>query len=693
MATSPWYREGTAKFTQGSTTVTGTGTRWVDFVRAGDGIQGPDGKLYQVTNVASNTSMSITPAYGSETTYWTIPIQGYVKRLADAASQLVRDFEGGADEALDAADRAKQSAIEAKASETASAISESKAKVSETAAKSSETKAKTSETNSKASETAAKSSQTAAKNSETNAGVSAVNASASETKAKASETAAKNSEESAEGFKNNASASATAAKASENKSLTQANKAETEADRAKTEADRSRQAADDAVSVVTDGGGSIDPEAGKWPVAGAEGTIKQAWVHELEFALDKLRVATNKALYGDGPYPVLDFQFAGAKMLDPRIEFTRASVDWDSQGREYGIDEPVLTDEGLSVWGKRANLTLSNEEFSLTHWGFFGVEGVKTGQPGPYGKGEAYEIRETHREDGAHYLMNRSITYVSGNTYTLSVYAKRKEGSPERFLRFYIQPTVAGQGGHVCVFDLEQGEVMGDGGKITYSGDGWWRCEKTFVSESDTTTTYHIRLSEVFSLGINPYQNVDDAGMLIWRPQMEVSREATPAIPTGDSIVEVAQTVPVTSLTGNLTSGSFLIHALFKDWDQSRPMLDVYSQTNEHRIRIGVNRSGVFHGTVSRGGSSTNYPTLPKPTDLTAGVRVVVTFDEYGTVRFSVNGMDVVTDTSPGLLFINPSIFMGTALTKNSHLDGSIVSFSYFDRALTIPEMMKLSNL
>lgn len=92
MATSPWYREGTAKFTKGSTTVTGTGTRWVDFVRAGDGIQGPDGKLYQVTNVASNTSLSITPAYGSATTYWTIPVQGYVKQLADAAAQLVRDY-------------------------------------------------------------------------------------------------------------------------------------------------------------------------------------------------------------------------------------------------------------------------------------------------------------------------------------------------------------------------------------------------------------------------------------------------------------------------------------------------------------------------------------------------------------------------------------------------------------------------
>ena len=121
MATSPWYRGGTAKFTSGSTTVTGTDTEWVRFVRAGDGIQGPDGKLYQITNVSSNTSLSIFPAYGGDTSYWTIPIQGYVKQLADTAAQLVRDFEGGAVEAIDAANRAKQSAIDAEAQKNAAA--------------------------------------------------------------------------------------------------------------------------------------------------------------------------------------------------------------------------------------------------------------------------------------------------------------------------------------------------------------------------------------------------------------------------------------------------------------------------------------------------------------------------------------------------------------------------------------------
>lgn len=195
MANSPWYREGTAKFTQGSTTVTGTGTRWVDFVRAGDGIQGPDGKLYQVMNVASNTSLSISPAYGSESAYWTIPIQGYVKRLADAASQLVRDFGGGAVEAVDAANRAVLA--ETRASDSADAASGFK-ETAEAMAQAASASAVTAN----AAKGAAKSSETVARDKATDATTKANEASASAVLAEQHKLAA-------EGHKNQAGVFAT----------------------------------------------------------------------------------------------------------------------------------------------------------------------------------------------------------------------------------------------------------------------------------------------------------------------------------------------------------------------------------------------------------------------------------------------------------------------------------------------------
>ncbi|MDK7586205.1 hypothetical protein QP575_10260 [Alcaligenes faecalis subsp. phenolicus] len=91
-----WYRAGTIKVTANSATVTGTGTAWVQNARVGDGLQGPDGRVYEITNIASNTSLSITPAYQGASatgqTYWIIPVQGYVKQSADRLSAFVDQF-------------------------------------------------------------------------------------------------------------------------------------------------------------------------------------------------------------------------------------------------------------------------------------------------------------------------------------------------------------------------------------------------------------------------------------------------------------------------------------------------------------------------------------------------------------------------------------------------------------------------
>ncbi len=93
-----WYRTGTISIAADSPTVTGSGTAWVQNIRVGDGLQGPDGRLYEVTNVASDTALSIRPNYQgpavSGESYWIIPVQGYTKRLADRAGVLLNEYGG-----------------------------------------------------------------------------------------------------------------------------------------------------------------------------------------------------------------------------------------------------------------------------------------------------------------------------------------------------------------------------------------------------------------------------------------------------------------------------------------------------------------------------------------------------------------------------------------------------------------------
>lgn len=119
-----WYKAGTCSVTKGSTTVTGTGTAWVDNVRIGsDGFVGPDGLLYEVSKVVSATEITLATAYKGTTTtagaYAIAPIQGYTKELADKAAALIDQFSDAVDaltaraQALETAQTAHQQDIDA----------------------------------------------------------------------------------------------------------------------------------------------------------------------------------------------------------------------------------------------------------------------------------------------------------------------------------------------------------------------------------------------------------------------------------------------------------------------------------------------------------------------------------------------------------------------------------------------------
>lgn len=92
----PWLRTGTVAVNNGSTTVTGTGTNFAANSRVGDAFIGPDGRQYEVANVASALVISILPAYqGANATgaaYAVMPVQGCQKLLADQVRDWVNSY-------------------------------------------------------------------------------------------------------------------------------------------------------------------------------------------------------------------------------------------------------------------------------------------------------------------------------------------------------------------------------------------------------------------------------------------------------------------------------------------------------------------------------------------------------------------------------------------------------------------------
>lgn len=92
----PWYKTGTVSVTQNSNAVIGAGTAFIANSRVGDGFRGPDGRWYEVTNIASNTALSISPNYEGPTVadgfYSIMPVQGYQKDLSDQVRAILNDY-------------------------------------------------------------------------------------------------------------------------------------------------------------------------------------------------------------------------------------------------------------------------------------------------------------------------------------------------------------------------------------------------------------------------------------------------------------------------------------------------------------------------------------------------------------------------------------------------------------------------
>ena len=99
-----WYKTGTATFTNSSATVTGSGTAWVANVQVGDSIHAPDGAVYEITGVVSDTELTIDPAYQATTaadaSYRIQPTRGWVQSLLTQVNSLLTSFQSAVDGVL-----------------------------------------------------------------------------------------------------------------------------------------------------------------------------------------------------------------------------------------------------------------------------------------------------------------------------------------------------------------------------------------------------------------------------------------------------------------------------------------------------------------------------------------------------------------------------------------------------------------
>ncbi|EHF3547118.1 phage tail protein [Salmonella enterica] len=259
-----WYREGTITFTQGSDTLTGTGTFWnvtANGVLPGMIVIGPDNKLHEIKRVLNDTSLLLVEPYSGETqtevpcriittyegdlTQFSARFTALMTRMS-ADSKTMRSWLTAVDEVTleredgtevtvksltqivnehnanqqwykdntDAIDAAGEKAKAAAASAAAAAESTNTATTKATEASQSATAAAASESAAGVSASAAKTSETNAESLKVDAAASAATASAKATEAGESATSAAASKDAAKASEAQAATSASEASAS-----------------------------------------------------------------------------------------------------------------------------------------------------------------------------------------------------------------------------------------------------------------------------------------------------------------------------------------------------------------------------------------------------------------------------------------------------------------------------------------------
>ncbi len=239
--------------------------------------------------------------------------------------------------------------------------------------------------------------------------------------------------------------------------------------------------------------------------------------------------------------PSLDLNFAGSRMVDPRITFTRASTgNIASYFNEKGVmqfapantpridfDPATLECNGLLIEEQRTNLLTYSEQFNNAAWVKTSATITANTATAPDGLMTADKFEPTGT--GASYLY-QGKTLTQGQEYTLSVFIKLVSGSGIVWLRDFTEPGNA-------EFNIVNGTIGTASGiatkpKMTAFDNGWYRISAVFTP---TIATGNHNISCVHPASPSPGQ-----GFYSWGAQLEVGSFPTSYIATTSAQVTCA---------------------------------------------------------------------------------------------------------------------------------------------------------
>ena len=388
----------------------------------------------------------------------------------------------------------------------------------------------------------------------------------------------------------------------------------------------------------------------------------------------------------------------GTYIQDAQLEIGLTSTDYIESGATTGKaglleDEPRLDYSGgatcpsLLLEPSRTQLIPYTEYFEGTGWGEVGSLTLTTNTDevtSPEGLNNAALLTSANATS-EQYLSIASLSTTSGQDYTISIIAKKKDFD-------FIMLKFQGSGGAFSAgsvwFNLSTGVVASeDSGKTGYIKEivnGWYQCSATATATGTTAgATCRIQLASADST--DAVAGDGSKGTYIFGAGFEQGSYPTSYIPnhSGGSVTRGDDSCSVTGISDliNQTEGTFAMELNYKHNQINTPIFET-SKTNsniyvltlsDYKMRFWITLSG------------SNEVVLTTPNVPSEGKHKLAVAYKQNDACFYLDGVLIGTDTN--------CLIPAVSELYLSKPNADVFEFIHFKERLTNAELAKLTTL
>ncbi len=388
--------------------------------------------------------------------------------------------------------------------------------------------------------------------------------------------------------------------------------------------------------------------------------------------------------------------FWGAQLEQVTYQTTPGTYNATTASAYYGprfdYDPVTLAPRGLLIEEARTNVFTYSEQFDNAAWTKITVTATANTTTSPDGTVDADSLVASG--GSAQHFINQSLSFTSGTTYTLSVFAKKNTLNG-------VQLTF-GSGAFGTLpyanFDLNAGTSFASNctATLTNFGNGWYRCTITATANGTTTAGAVIGLARDTTEARLATFSSDGNGIFIYGAQLEAGAFATSYIPTVASTV--SRSADVAQMTGtnfstwyNQSEGTFVVEAargevnviayiLTASDNSAAEWIGTYFATSQ---RVGAT---IVDGSVTQMAVVTANNSAPINTITKAAVAY-----KLNDSNLAANGVALTTDTSCTIPTTN-RLYIGSDVNgAGQHVNGHIRAIAYYNTRLPNTQLQTLT--